>query len=451
MPLLSGADALYLGGTPADALYLGATELWTAEAPLPPLVTDGLVAHFDAALGVTSSSERVSAWADQSGNGNDLTQATAASQPYLTLDWAGRPMVQCENHTLAATVATAISNRAMSVFAVLRNNHRGAQTAVTSGSIGSIHDPGGTTLNGVHLAGRQSSSKWTATPAVLGFSSPATGNLLAFNNTRPMESLTLAPVGNGTTINVGGRNAFYEVLVYNRAVTQAEAEQIVARLTAKYALPTTYSIQLVADGDSITQGTGSARSNGFLLQATDDTNLNWRITNLGVGGSTWASMTSRAASADWYIEPGFDRNIFHAMSGRNDMGSTGGFLTPAQVYDAAKAYCAARIAAGYDEVWIGQQISSDNAANDVAYNNLLRGEANGGTGAGIVAEVPGVTRVIPYSLPSAASRPDLWFDAVHPTTAGYALMADTLTAVIAEENGGGGLGAQSLGTSPLGG
>lgn len=48
----------------------------------------GLAAAFDAALGITSSGGFASAWADQSGNGRSLLQATGANQP-IHLPFAG--------------------------------------------------------------------------------------------------------------------------------------------------------------------------------------------------------------------------------------------------------------------------------------------------------------------------------------------------------------------------
>lgn len=53
-----------------------------------PVPTTNLVAHFKSDTGITESSGRISAWADQSGNGNDMVQATGGNQPLLVSDGA---------------------------------------------------------------------------------------------------------------------------------------------------------------------------------------------------------------------------------------------------------------------------------------------------------------------------------------------------------------------------
>ena len=52
-----------------------------------PLTYGTPVAIFRADKGITLNGGKVSAWADQSGNGNHLTQPTAANQPTFTASW----------------------------------------------------------------------------------------------------------------------------------------------------------------------------------------------------------------------------------------------------------------------------------------------------------------------------------------------------------------------------
>ncbi len=56
--------------------------------PFNPSDVANLICWYDAALGITLNGPDVSGWADQSGNGNDLAQATPANQPLFV---AGSP------------------------------------------------------------------------------------------------------------------------------------------------------------------------------------------------------------------------------------------------------------------------------------------------------------------------------------------------------------------------
>lgn len=399
---------------------------------VPPLVTEGLVAQFSADSGLTvDGTGRVSAWADQSGLGNDAAQATETSRPYRTLDWAGRPMVQCENHTLAAATGVTLDRRAMSVFVAYRNNHIANQSLLVAGGIGALSDPGsGALYPGILFGGRESGARWTTSPAAFGMSSALTadGGVRAFYAGRATESLAqVGTYGTGVGCTIGGRGAYYEVLIYERPVSQAEGEQIAAYLAAKYDLRTaSYSKQIVYEGDSLTQGAGIPSGNGFPMQAFRDDILDWRQSNMAVSGSTVASATTRAPKVDAYLDAVMDRNVLSVTLGRNDMGS-GGTLTPEQHYEGMRTYCAARVAAGW-EVWVGMLFASINRATDTTYNDLLKGTPGGGTGPGIIAEVPGVTRVVPYVLTGAENYQA---DGVHPNEAGAAVLAGIAAAEIA--------------------
>lgn len=54
------------------------------EYVIDPADLTGLFAWFDAEIGITESGGAISAWADQSGNGNDLAQSTAGRKPQYT-------------------------------------------------------------------------------------------------------------------------------------------------------------------------------------------------------------------------------------------------------------------------------------------------------------------------------------------------------------------------------
>jgi hypothetical protein len=77
----------------------------------PRRLGSSLLGWWRADMGITLVSGVVSAWADQSGNGNHLTQTTAAHRPSYTAshaDWNGRPAVSLDgvdDHLRSAAVS----------------------------------------------------------------------------------------------------------------------------------------------------------------------------------------------------------------------------------------------------------------------------------------------------------------------------------------------------------
>lgn len=96
--------------------------------PLPTIAqfySAGIKIHLDAALGVTSTASRVSAWADQSGNSNNLLQATGANQPLLVLAATpgGTPAIRTDStaRTMSKNSgATNHANAAYTLFLVVK-------------------------------------------------------------------------------------------------------------------------------------------------------------------------------------------------------------------------------------------------------------------------------------------------------------------------------------------
>ncbi|WP_254838672.1 Ig-like domain-containing protein [Natronomonas marina] len=78
------------GATDTATVSITVNQPTTSSLP----VTSGLVTHFDAGQGVTTSGDNVTGWADQSGQGNDLT---ASGDPTLVTDGPnGEPMVSLD-------------------------------------------------------------------------------------------------------------------------------------------------------------------------------------------------------------------------------------------------------------------------------------------------------------------------------------------------------------------
>lgn len=84
---------------PGHRASLGTTQGVGGPPALPPGVpASGLVAFFMADQGITLNGGNVSAWADVSGSGNHIAQATPGEQPQFVPNWRnGRPAVLCQD------------------------------------------------------------------------------------------------------------------------------------------------------------------------------------------------------------------------------------------------------------------------------------------------------------------------------------------------------------------
>lgn len=60
------------------------SQIYGGAAPFTPASLSGLILWLRADMGITLAGAKVSAWADQSGNGNDFTQAVDARRPTFT-------------------------------------------------------------------------------------------------------------------------------------------------------------------------------------------------------------------------------------------------------------------------------------------------------------------------------------------------------------------------------
>jgi hypothetical protein len=119
------------------------TEIWDQSSyplPTPPVATPSLWLDANLASSFTySSSNVISSWADQSGNGRNATQATVANQPSLVASVINsKPVVRFDatNDALAWTEYNPGGDR--SVFMVFRN----ASTITSSGSFAVMSSSG---------------------------------------------------------------------------------------------------------------------------------------------------------------------------------------------------------------------------------------------------------------------------------------------------------------------
>jgi hypothetical protein len=202
------------------------------------------------------SQPKVSAWADQSGLGNDVTQATAAAQPLLVPSAQnGRPGVQFDgvDDSLDRAATNFFGAGAYSMVTAQKLNSIVANTAflsdaiVTAGVAFYLTGGNRTVLHQnveVHsdAVAVLTPETWVVSRAAA--SAPTmllNGASTALSNTNPAVN----DPGAGAVLSVGRFGGLlnytavdvYEVICYTRALTLAEQVQLANYLRARYATP----------------------------------------------------------------------------------------------------------------------------------------------------------------------------------------------------------------------
>jgi len=176
---------------------------------------------------------------------------------------------------------------------------------------------------------------------------------------------------------------------------------------------------VVWEGGSIIRGGTATDGEELSRQARallDHTCISYKSTS---ANRTLAEMIAQApVRVDPHYDPLADADICVVMAGGGDLAYGG---DPQAVLDALRAYCAARRAAGFEVVVLTLLPRSDPAGFDAAravYNDMLRAQwpsfADG------FADVAADPRI---GADGANLDPVYFADSVHPTSAGYAIMA----------------------------
>jgi hypothetical protein len=244
-------------------------------SPWPtPIVPTGLRAWYQAALGLSKDAgNRVIRWTDLSGHSSHLTQTTDLSRQPLWVGAAtyGQPVVQFDGLTFLKTTLAVDEQAGSSDVTVITV----AVPAATQPAYSSLVDLSSETARGFVVGQVGTSTNqfqlWFTDAAQSGwYSGPAVGALAGqtqvisvvksgatasgylngtSQGTTTVPAAMLTPVaalavGNRASGNYGYNGQIAEVLVYNRALTNAERTQIETALQAKYINPDT-------DGDGL--------------------------------------------------------------------------------------------------------------------------------------------------------------------------------------------------------
>lgn len=217
-----------------------------------PTQISGLVLWLRADMGITLNGGNVSAWADQSGNGNNATQGTAGQQPTFNAassNFSGRPTVSGNSldDQLLGTVAVAENQPTTIFLAALANGAATSAVVFDGANDGSqyVYDPSGThawtAFAGASLGTAYASNvKSALCVEVNGASSnvyynstinPTTGNMGAQN------------IGSGYSLLNSRTSLLYslgtelaEVIIYNGLLSAADRGTVTRYLGSRYGI-----------------------------------------------------------------------------------------------------------------------------------------------------------------------------------------------------------------------
>ena len=405
--------------------------------PFSPLDISGLQLWLKSTDGITESSLRVSAWADQSGNSNNVTQSEPTDQPFLITDNWNRPAISFGNSdsedtfmVVPAGVAVNMST-GHSVFAVSRTYKEPSVNPIINFT--GLHGVLGHFTRVLFTRGggsnRLSTQAHNHSRSVVGFTADSTG--VDFYTETATDSAS-AVSGSNTAGWVGRWNSdtsstlsgdIYEILVFNRKLSAVEATRIVTYLASKYhVLPVT--TKTVIEGDSIALGTGS----------THNCNIPAHINFAGLGITTWAHGTSSDTWVDidadlstltsTHLDAGLSQNRLLVICGSNDLVTQ----TANTVISRATSYAADAKTDGWDELIFCTVLPRNNITESVRvdYNNQLVALAGGN-----------IDKVVDVrddaDIGAAGANTNLSFydaDQIHPNSAGYAKFATLIAATL---------------------
>lgn len=320
---------------------------------------------------VTTSGGRVTAATDIMALA-DLAEGGAGIGPKALTDALGRKFWRFEGAEFLNVATTLVTdNRAIGIFMVGRHHRRtsgvffglGNTAAGTVAASPNALDTGaaGTAASHVRSFGRSATTAPMVTGAqmqVIGALSRTTANggtrlhlnrasASASQNGVAASGVQGAEIGKlpGSTSAANyGTFDLYELVVFAQSLTNAQGDAIAAALADHWGIAETVN-QLVLEGDSITAGTSDVTSGASAAMALAEPGLGivpagWRVVNVATSGSTVATLTTRRDNATGWAAMTLSggRNVAAIEIGTNDMGTTGGFLMPAQHYANLVAY-----------------------------------------------------------------------------------------------------------------
>ena len=232
-----------------------ATPTWTYQAKAKtPAQIGNLKVHYDATVGVTASSNSVSAWADQSGNGKTLSSVSNPTRVVAGLN--GKDYLDFNSSkSMRATGLSETAPRPFTMVAVINPRSGGSQTIIRwsqSNYLALYQNPANTYYmsGGTELPLTDSTLDGSWNAFFMDFKSNADGGTLQINlDTANAVSGTLGSNGtSGTTatlhvgINADNNNwqgscRYAEIIIFDNVLTAFEKEDLYKHLKTKWGLP----------------------------------------------------------------------------------------------------------------------------------------------------------------------------------------------------------------------
>jgi hypothetical protein len=341
--------------------------------------------------GVTDGG-KLAQWNDLSGNGNHCTQTTESSKPiYSSSGINGKPEVAFTYKDLSGTytrwmtipngVSVPYNNH--TIFFVGRPvNKQGVSAYVSVVSIEGVKLGYSPTSTSLILGGVKAGSRLVYhQPAVIASVSRVTESKTWYNNNSDTFAAVTSSTLQGGKLGVDGAGGYphygtlYEVLIYNRGLSDVEMSYLYAYAQLKY-FGASPNKQVIFDGDSLTTGYACLNHSNFPGQLWGLLGPSWKFYSVSVAGQTLSNMQSDAATE---IDP-----LYSASLAKNILVCWEGLLDVYYGADVATAltrmqtYCAARRVAGWQVVVLtclpSNYISEENRA---ALNTGIRNNYTG--------------------------------------------------------------------------
>lgn len=405
-------------------------------ASFDPTEISGLKLWLDAnAITGLSDGDAVATWADKSGNSRDATAAGAAQPTYKTGIVNSKPTVRFNGSAnYMATATTPALAQPNTVFWVGKVANAWVGDGAFFDSTTALKSmveiyPLDTKAYQMYADSAINSSTRRVTSAYRLYEAVfngASSSLIADGQTQAtgnpgaggFAGVRIGSRGNGTKFLNGD---IAEMLVYSGTLTEAQKNLIRSYLKSKYQ---SASNRIIADGDSLTYGTGS--TGGLTFPAQLATLLGRTAVNVAVPGKTMTSIRDETTTLPY---GGLANDIMVLYVGTSDLGSGAAATTIGPILiTAAQRY----VAAGFQLV-ICTLADSQAATNPVdyetqrqAFNGYITSNA---TSIGyLVADLAADSRI---GVVGDANN-TTYFDAdkVHMNNTGYGVVAEIINSVL---------------------